>query len=101
MLLKECTAFFEGFFKKIQEGIHDIGNREAHQEGCGQRIQIIGCLCNAVADMRQIADNLFKQNQCGKQKKCVDADFREKLVLFVSVASEIIKPSHIDTSNHK
>ena len=64
MVLKKGTAFFEDFFKKIQEGIHDISNREAHQKGCGQRIQIVSCLGNAAADIWQIADDLFKQNQC-------------------------------------
>ena len=64
MVLKKGTAFFEDFFKKIKEGIHDISNREAHQKVCGQRIQIVRCLGNAAADIWQIADDLFKQNQC-------------------------------------
>ena len=48
---------------------------------------------------RQIADDLFKQNQCGKQNKRIDTDFCEQLILLISAASEIIKPSHTDTSN--
>ena len=99
MVLKKGTAFFEDFFKKIQEGIHDISNREAHQKGCGQRIQIVSCLGNAAADIWQIADDLFKQNQCGKQNKRIDTDLCEQLILLISAASEIIKPSHTDTSN--
>ena len=79
MVLKKGTAFFEDFFKKIQEGIHDISNREAHQKGCGQRIQIVSCLGNAAADIWQIADDLFKQNQCGKQNKRIDTDFASSL----------------------
>ena len=79
MVLKKGTAFFEDFFKKIQEGIHDISNREAHQKGCGQRIQIVSCLAMLLPIFGRLPMTFSNRINAASRIKRIDTDFASSL----------------------
>ena len=94
MFSAECKPFQEFFLKEHHEGIHDIGDGEAHDEG-GHQIAEIGEPCgDRCADGRNVADHFFKKDQSCCNDKDIKTGFAQQFVMFISVSSEKIKFSH-------
>ena len=59
----------------------------------------MGCLGGGGAGRGQSAEGGGGEGEWGGGEERIDTDFCEQLILLVSAAPEIIKPSHTDTSN--
>lgn len=95
MLFAKFAQIAEKPLKPFHKRIGDISNGKANQKWRNQAFNIEENDRKAIADIRQIADNLFEKNQCRRNQKDIHTDFQEEPVLTIFIFVKKIKLSHI------